>query len=165
LLQDKKKRRLICSETERTVRCLVITISICILQTLRNLQASKDHHYHCHRLMNRNQFYSWFSSLQEIATANLSSISFSQIKKSEDIELNICKSSLLSLVVFRASSTEHDFVHHDVLLLKQRLIIIVLILIAFASFLQLNILHVLNLERLNVSHIDLRSRNLDVRIE
>jgi len=103
--------------------------------------------------------------LQEIATANLSSISFSQIKKSEDIELDMRKPSLLSLVIFHASSTEHDFVHHDVLLSRQRLIIIVLVLVAFASFLQLNILHVLNLERLNVSHIDLRSRNLDVRIE
>jgi len=74
------------------------------------------------------------------------------------------KSSLLPLVVFRAPSTEHDFVHHDVLLLGQRLTIIVLVLVAFAPFLQLNILHVPNLERLNASHIGLRSRNLDVRI-
>lgn len=165
MLQDKKKRRLICSKTERTVRCLVITILICILQTLRNSQASKDHHYHCHHLMNWNQFYSWFSSLQEITTANLSSILFSQIKKSEDIELNMRKSLLLSLVIFHASFTEHNFMHHNVLLSRQRLIIIVLFFITFASFLQFNILHIFNLEWLNVSHIDLRSRNLNVRIE
>jgi len=114
--------------------------------------------------MNRNQFYSWFPSLREIATANLPSISFSQIKKSGDIELGMRKPSLLPLAVFRAPPTEHDFVHHDVLLPGQRLTIIVLVPVAFAPFLQLNILHVPNLERLNASHIGLRSRNLDVRI-
>jgi len=56
--------------------------------------------------MNRNQFYSWFPSLREIATANLPSISFSQIKKSGDIELGMRKPPLLPLAVFRAPPTE-----------------------------------------------------------